>query len=219
MSMMFAPATYPAGFVGNPYTPNDISIFDDMNWPPRETGVQSTGFTSPGLLGLGQSCDACQTYDPESPTGCDGDPCSTGVTTQGPGLITPVATPSGNICDVSNEMNLTSAQLTACGYGSTPLNTPLTPAQAGLTAAQQAALITATGNSAVSLIRTAEGGPYTVAGTNLVYNPATGTLSTAASVNATATAQSILTSIEPYLPYILLAVAAVVVLPMITGKK
>ena len=52
------------------------------------------------------------------------------------------------------------------GNVSIPLNTPLTPAQAGLTAAQQAQLIAAVGNSTVSLIRTAAGGPYQIAGTN-----------------------------------------------------
>jgi hypothetical protein len=114
-----------------------------------------------------------------------------------------------------------------CGYTTTlggplvnpPLNTPVTPTQAGLTAAQQAQLIAATGNSAVSLIRTAAGGPYQVAGTNLIYNPATGQLTTAAATNATATLTAGLAGLTPYIPYIAIAIAAIVVLPMLTGKK
>jgi hypothetical protein len=114
-----------------------------------------------------------------------------------------------------------------CGYTTTlggplvnpPLNTAITPAQAGLTPAQTAALITASGNSAVSLIRTAEGGPYTVAGTNLVYNPATGALTTATAVNATASLTAGLSAITPYIPLILIAIAAVVILPSVMGKK
>jgi hypothetical protein len=95
------------------------------------------------------------------------------------------------------------------------LNTPLTPAQAGLTPAQQAQLIAATGNSAVSLIRTAAGGPYTVAGTNLVYNPATGQLTTSVGANATAIASSL----TAYLPMIGLALAAILIVPKLLGGK
>ncbi len=104
-----------------------------------------------------------------------------------------------------------------------PLNTPVTPKQAGLTPAQEAQLIAATGNSAVSLIRTATGGPYTVAGTNLVYNPATGALTTAAGANQIAAlmaeAQTGVAQLGPYLPMIGIAVVAILVLPALLGRK
>jgi hypothetical protein len=218
MSILLVPATlpYPPGITGDPYTPDDISKFYDLNWPPMYTGVKSTGFVSPGLLGLGQT-DTCTT-DANGDEYCTSTSSDPVITTDTPAL--PLTTPNVS-CDSVSPSSMTAAQLLNCGYqlptGSSSLNTPLTPAQAGLTPAQQAALIAATGNSAVSLIRTAAGGPYTVAGTNLVYNPATGQLTTPAAVNALAGVN--LSSISAYIPYIALAIGAIVLLPMLTGKK
>ena len=228
MSILLVPATlpYPPGITGDPYTPDDISKFYDLNWPPMYTGVKSTGFTSPGLLGLGQVAN-CTEYDENNncvaySTDYPATPIATPVITQ---PVSP-ATPSGS-CVVGGIDPANGFQILSCSGGaitseldynsSSSLNTPLTPAQAGLTPAQQAALIAATGNSAVSLIRTAAGGPYTVAGTNMVYNPATGQLTTTAAVNATAGVN--LSSISAYIPYIALAIGAIVLLPMLTGKK
>lgn len=234
MSILLVPATtpYPPGYGGNPYTPSDISIFEDMNWPPVATGLKSTGFVDAGLMGLrGLGCDDevcdddgsnCECLDSTSPTTIATAPPSLPVATPVTTVAgSPTATgslPAGMCYDLSGNM-------ISCSNGSSGSgNVALTPAQqtaiqAQMTPAQQAALIAATGNSAVSLIRTAEGGPYTVAGTNLVYNPATGQLSTTASVNATAALTGGLASIGPYLPMILLAIGAIIVIPMITGKK
>jgi len=122
---------------------------------------------------------------------------------------------------------LTPAQAAACGQLSgtpgsggyvVPLNTPVTPQQAGLTTAQIAQLIAATGNSTVSLIRTASGGPYTVAGTNLVYNPATGQLTSVANpygLNVSGLPASIMNN----LPLIGGALLLILVLPALTGRK
>lgn len=164
-----------------------------MNLVPSAQGMRR----AMGMRGLG--CD-CSVVD-ESGSCVDPEPCNPGDTIAGgPGYIptptpTPITTPATtstpNIsCDSVSPSAMTAQQLINCGYTTLPsgaLNTPLTPAQAGLTPAQQAQLIAATGNAAVSLIRTATGGPYTVAGTNLVYNPATGSLTTAAGANAVST--------------------------------
>jgi hypothetical protein len=190
------------------------------------TGVKSTGFVSPGLLGLGQT-DTCTT-DANGDQYCTSTSSDPVITTDTPALpITPTTTPAAGNCVVGGIDPANGFQILSCSGGqitseldynsSSSLNTPLTPAQAGLTPAQQAALIAATGNSAVSLIRTAAGGPYTVAGTNMVYNPATGQLTTTAAVNATAGVN--LSSISAYIPYIALAIGAIVLLPMFTGKK
>lgn len=95
---------------------------------------------------------------------------------------------------------------------------PITPAQAGLTPAQIAQLIAATGNSAVSLIRTASGGPYTVAGTNLVFNPATGQLTSATNPFGLNSSLN-LSGLTSNLPLILGAVAAILILPSLFGGR
>jgi len=150
-----------------------------------------------GLRGLGQTCiDSIDNADGtttclEYSSGTTPDPLSSGSFNS-----IPTTTPTPDIsCDAVSIASMTAQQMYNCGYTSTvggaitnpPLNTSITPAQAGLTAAQQAQLIAAVGNSTVSLIRTAAGGPYTVAGTNLVYNPATGALTTETGVGTTAT--------------------------------
>jgi hypothetical protein len=222
MSILQVPATlpYPPGITGDPYTPDDISKFYDLNWPPIWTGVLSTGFTKPGLMGLGQDDsgdDDSGVFITDS-----GSPLNTSTPVTTP--IDTTITNSQQACGTGWSLALNSAGDAICQQNGTtttapvPVGTALTPAQAGLTAAQQAQLIAATGNSAVSLIRTAAGGPYQVAGTNLIYNPATGALTTSTAVNATAALTAGLSSLTPYLPMILLAVAAVVVIPML-GKK
>lgn len=125
-------------------------------------------------------------------------------------------------CSVNSLANLPTS--TPNPLTSFPLNTPLTPAQAGLTAAQQAQQIAAVGSSAVSLIRTATGGPYTVAGTNLVYNPATGMLTTAAGANQVAAALSnsfgsLGSGLMSNLPLIGGALLVILVLPSLMGRK
>jgi hypothetical protein len=245
MSILLVPATmdYPPGYTGNPYTPNDVSVFFDMNWPDH-AGMLSEGYSSPGLLsGLGQTCISydddgdCLSYS--SPT----DTLNSDLPITSPTLST--ALPNLNTFSNSSACNsfaITASQAAACGIPSVPLDpnstnlqsallsstspqsVTLTAAQtqalqAGMTPAQQAQLISAIGNSTVSLIRTASGGPYTVAGTNLVYNPATGQLTTAAATNATATLTAGLGALSQYIPIILLAVAAIVVVPAIMGKK
>jgi hypothetical protein len=102
---------------------------------------------------------------------------------------------------------------------SIPLNTPVTPAQAGLTPAQIAQLITATGNASVSLIRTATGGPYTVAGTNLIYNPATGQLTSAANPYGFNLSSLNMSSITSNLPLIGGIVLAALLLPSLLGGR
>jgi len=100
-----------------------------------------------------------------------------------------------------------------------PLNSPITPAQAGLTPAQIAQLITATGNASVSLIRTATGGPYTVAGTNLIYNPATGQLTSAANPYGFNLSSLNMSSITSNLPLIGGIVLAALLLPSLLGGR
>lgn len=236
MSILMVPATmdYPPGYTGDGYTPNDISKFFDMNWPDH-AGMLAQGYSSPGLLsglhGLGDddsgSVNIPDTIDSDLPT-------SINLPTSLPGLDTFSNSP------VCGGFAITASQAASCGIPSAtldpnssnlqsallanpnPQSVTLTPAQlqalqGSMTPAQQAQLISAIGNSTVSLIRTAAGGPYTVAGTNLVYNPATGQLTTAAATNALATLTGGLGSISQYIPLILLAVAAVLVIPKI-GK-
>jgi hypothetical protein len=230
MSIILAPASlpYPPGITGDPYTPDDISKFYDLNWPPMYTGVKSTGFVSPGLLGLGQACAAseCLEYADGACDSWDDTPCSTQTipnpllgTSTTPAPITGVN--SGN-CVVGGIDPANGFQILSCSGGTitSELNPSSsgtitgTPNQAQYTPAQLAAIIAAGGNSAVSIIRTAAGGPYTVAGTNLVYNPATGQLSSGASGLPAG-----LSSLSAYIPYIALAIGAIVILPMLTGKK
>jgi hypothetical protein len=235
MPILNVPSTmpYPPGFTGNPYTPNDISKFFDLNWPDH-AGMLAQGYSAPGLGGLRGlgACGDCIDWDENNnciatdTADCGGstpDPLSSGSFNSIP------TTGSGTdyTCSSVALSSMSAQDMLNCGYTTTlggalsnpPLNTPVTPAQAGLTTAQTAQLIAAAGNSAVSLIRTAAGGPYTVAGTNLVYNPATGQITTAAAVNATATLSTGLASLSPYIPYIIAAIAAVVILPSLMGGK
>ena len=217
---------YPPGITGDPYTPDDISKFYDMNWVGN-SGLLSTGLTATGLRGL-RGLGAWVCTDPSNADTCYDD----GTTDPALPPLTPAVCPAGQI-DNGGGICIPTTSIPTCPAGqyvtggsgqysctdpSLMLNTPLTPAQAGLTAAQQAALIAAAGNSAVSLIRTAAGGPYTVAGTNLVYNPATGQITTTAAVNATAGVTS-LSSITQYLPIGLALVAAMLILPKLLGGK
>lgn len=238
MSILQVGSSYPPGITGNPYSPWDIGIPFDMNWDGN-SGVMAMGFTAPGISGLGQAACAtavCDTYDDSG--NCieyDNSSCIQPVTPTVPLANCPtgqVVDPDTGLCLDSSTTFVPTIPVANCPTGQvddgggicmpttpTPLNTPLTPAQAGLTTAQQAQLIAATGNAAVSLIRTAEGGPYTVAGTNLIYNPATGALTTAAATNATATLTAGLSAITPYIPYIIAAVAAIAILPSLLGGK
>lgn len=220
MPILTVAPDYPPGYGGDPYTPDNISVFFDLNWPDH-AGILSTGLglSGPkrlrGFRGLGCGCS----QEDEAGTCLDPEPCSTspGPLPPMPPLPTPPTggiTDSAAACGAGWSIVLNSAGQPICQQN-TPLNTPLSPAQAGLTPAQQAALISATGNSAVSLIRTAAGGPYTVAGTNLVYNPATGQLTTSVGANATALASSI----TPYIPMIGLALAALLIVPKLLGGK
>jgi hypothetical protein len=135
------------------------------------------------------------------------------------GGTTPITVPDVS-CDSVPLSSMTAQQMSNCGYTvSTGGSVTLTPQAAGLTPAQTAQLIAATGNSAVSLIRTAAGGPYQVAGTNLIYNPATGQLTTSTAVNASASLTAGLASIGPYVPLIIGAIAAIIILPNLIGGK
>ena len=228
-----SPGPYPPGITGDPYTPDDISKFYDLNWPDH-AGLVSTGLGNariPARLinsrrrGMGQAGCICG----------DGSDGSGGICADGtiPNClpITSPTIPYGGLPDLTlpcpaGQSDYGSGCVptsTTTAFGP-PLNTPVTPAQAGLTPAQEAQLIAATGNSAVSLIRTAAGGPYTVAGTNLVYNPATGMLTTAAGANQVAAALvnpfgSLGATLGQYAPLIIAAIAAVVILPSLMGKK
>ena len=64
MPILNVPSTmpYPPGFTGNPYTPNDISKFFDLNWPDH-AGMLAQGYSAPGLGGLGQACATSQCAD------------------------------------------------------------------------------------------------------------------------------------------------------------
>jgi hypothetical protein len=108
---------------------------------------------------------------------------------------------------------------TQTAFNNVPLNTPLTPAQAGLTPAQQAQLIAAVGSSTVSLIRTAAGGPYVIAGTNNLYNPATGQVTLASNPNALNLSNLNLSSLTANLPLILGAVLVIAIVPSLLGRK
>ena len=173
------------GYVGVGAVPRFINRTPLMRRPVR------------GMRGLGQTqyCSCADgSYYGDAPATCDDGSVATCNATAPPTTTTPMTTtcPAGQIATYgSGQMSCTDPSLI--------LNTPLTPAQAGLTAAQQAQLIAAVGNSAVSLIRTAAGGPYQVAGTNLIYNPATGQLTTASTAGLT----SSLSTLTPYLPYLL----------------
>jgi hypothetical protein len=231
MSILNVGSEYPPGFTGNPYSALDIGVFYDMNWPDH-AGIKAQGSPSYSS-GIGSLAQSCVNVDPDTGNCLDlptltSVVCPSGQVDNGGGICIPTTVTTPNYTCSSVPLSSMSAQdMLNCGYTTTlggplvnpPLNTTITPAQAGLTPAQQAALITATGNSAVSLIRTAEGGPYTVAGTNLVYNPATGALTTATAVNATASLTAGLSAITPYIPLILIAIAAVVILPSVMGKK
>lgn len=221
MSILMVPPTtdYPPGYTGDPYTPNDISKFFDMNWPDH-AGMVAQGYSSPGLLsgmrGLGQDDSGV-------------DLSSIDLSQLGGSSISTITDPSGStVIPLPTSTSSVDLSSVFAGEGYTAANAPntitLTPTQQSaftsqLSAAQQAQLISSIGNSAVSLIRTASGGPYTIAGTNMVYNPATGQLTTQAATNALATLSGGLGSLTQYMPIILLAVAAIVILPMITGKK
>jgi hypothetical protein len=241
VSIINVGSEYPPGYTGNPYSALDISVFFDMNWPDH-AGIMAQGSPaySSGLGRLGQCVtdDNGDEYCPDSGSDDSGVVIPVAGNTAVPIPAAPGCATS--TCIVMNQgvctgyddsscsasVNATTAaalnnQLIASGLPQTVnLSATQTAAlTASLTPAQQAQLIAAAGNSAVSLIRTAEGGPYTVAGTNLVYNPATGQLTTAAATNATATLTAGLSAIQPYIPMILLAVAAIIIVPMITGKK
>lgn len=190
--------------------------YDDSSCiqPVTNTGPAPTG-------GVTDSATACGTGWSLAVNSA-GQPICTQNDPTSPTTPTTDYTDSATACGSGWSLAVNSAGQPICTQNdgtTTPLNTPLTPAQAGLTTAQQAQLIAATGNAAVSLIRTAEGGPYTVAGTNLIYNPATGALTTAAATNATATLTAGLSAITPYIPYIIAAVAAIAILPSLLGGK
>jgi len=249
VSIINVGSEYPPGYTGNPYSALDISVFFDMNWPDHAgIMAQGSPAYSSGLGRLGQAGCATATCDDYADDGVtcleyDNSSCTNVTIPVAGNTAVPIPAAPGcatSTCIVMNQgvctgyddsscsasVNATTAaalnnQLIASGLPQTVnLSATQTAAlTASLTPAQQAQLIAAAGNSAVSLIRTAEGGPYTVAGTNLVYNPATGQLTTAAATNATATLTAGLSAIQPYIPMILLAVAAIIIVPMITGKK
>lgn len=70
-----------------------------------------------------------------------------------------------------------------------------------MTSAQIAQAISSAASSAVSLYRSASGGPYILPGTNIVYNPATGQMVGTAAAAGSPASLSFLTS--GYMPYIL----------------
>lgn len=204
----------------NPRPNTGIPAWAANQWkmpPPPQRGparVPMVLFPKRGMRGLGQV--NCPSPLPCLSTADDGS-C---IEYDYSACVSSNGTPAGGVVDLSGG-NSTIDPLTGLPYFtnpggnvSIPLNTPLTPAQAGLTTAQIAALIAATGNSAVSLIRTASGGPYTVAGTNLVYNPATGQLTTVAAVNATAGLN--LSSLTSNLPLLL---GGGLLLLLVMGRK
>jgi hypothetical protein len=104
--------------------------------------------------------------------------------------------------------------------------TGLTPAQmqailganasGSITPAQIAAIISSSGSAAASIIKSTAS-PYVIPGTSVVYNPATGQMSSSTGLSTTATA--ITSEISSFLPLILLAVGAMIVLPMLGGGK
>ena len=174
-----------------------------------------------GVRGMGQAgcatATCISTADDGSCLEWDDSSC-TGSGSTGGTLSFPGQTPN---CTYPQLWNGVSCADPSVGVNTSaiPLNTPITPAQAGLTAAQQAQLIAAVGNSAVSLIRTASGGPYTVAGTNLVYNPATGQLSSVATSTGINLSTLNLSSLTQYIPIVAGVLLVVMVLPALTGRK
>jgi len=145
------------------------------------------------------------------PDPSNADTCYDDGTTTGGGALDPFSFLLGTTPPTTNIGTATPAP-------NLPLNTPVTPAQVGLTPAQIAQLISAVGTSSVSLIRTATGGPYVVSGTNLVYNPATGLLSGAGNLNPI-NSSALTTSIMNNLPLIGGALLLVLILPSLTGRK
>lgn len=209
----------------NPRPNTGIPAWAANQWkmpPPPQRGparVPMVLFPKRGVRGMGQTClDSIDNAD--GTTTCleysqTPDPLSSGSFNS----ISTTACPDGQ----SNYGAGCVPTSTQTAWSNAPLNTPLTPAQAGLTPAQETALIAQLGTSAVSLIRTAAGGPYQVSGTNLIYNPATGMLTTAAGANQVASLLSggsfNMAAIGQYLPLIVGGILAVVLLPSLMGRK
>ncbi len=165
-------------------------------------------FNRRGMRGLGCDNESCDE---------NGENCVCLDTTTSPPATAPPDASTPPTCPPGQYAQFGSGQW-SCTNPALLINTPLTPAQAGLTAAQQAALIAQTGNAAVSLIRTAAGGPYVIAGTNNVYNPATGQI-TLASNPYGLNLSSLPASITQNIPLILGAVAAILILPSLLGGR
>jgi hypothetical protein len=157
----------------------------------------------------------CLVNDPEAGWVDDGTgPC--------PGAVgsSPISPPTP-ACPIGYQLDSAGFTCVASPLPFAPLPAPIagTPGQTAFTPAQMAAIIAAGGNSAVSLIRTAAGGPYTVAGTNLVYNPATGQLSSVTNPYGLNVSTLNMSSIMSNLPLIGGALLAILILPSLLGKK
>lgn len=185
-------------------------------------GVRSAGLGIRnvfGMHGLGQS-DAGNFSD-----GIGIDPTSGSLVTDlGLSLpLTPITLPaltlppfdyaSGLPDNPPIDPNLINALATsAAGYGTTGVSTSN---GGSLSAAQIASIIGNSANAAVGIFK-ATSSPSVIAGTGLVYNPATGQL-----VNATTGfgVAGVGAALGSYLPLLLVVGAAVLILPMLSGGK
>lgn len=85
-------------------------------------------------------------------------------------------------------------------------------ASGAMTPAQLASIISSSGAAASSILKSTQS-PYVIPGTSVVYNPATGQMSSSTGLSAAST------EITSMLPIILLAVGAMIILPMLGGKR
>jgi hypothetical protein len=173
MAHMMVPSLAP----GQRSLPASLRTRPGMNFAQRRLGMGISG-----LFGLGQTCEAydsdgnCLAYD-------DGSTGTQSIPTQGPGLITPVATPDSTTaatdytCSSVPLSSMTAAQMSNCGYVvstggySVPSSLGI-PASAGATLAlsptaatpaapsgmQWATLISASGTALAKVLTVAQGG-------------------------------------------------------------
>ena len=140
------------------------------------------------------------------------------------GGVLPVTTPITSTIDLSNLPTTTPLDLSDINQLLLD-NAALSPAQIAnvaassggtLSAAQIAQIIGSSTNAAVSVYK-ATSSPSLVAGTGLVYNPATGQL--VSGTTGAQVASSIASSLSSILPLLLVVGAAVLILPMLKGGK
>ncbi len=200
------------------YMFNGVCIPPQRFLPPGASRVPARAplMLVPKRAGMGQANCWCEDGSDPSLGYCedDSDPVCGSSTQINPLPTTPVICPAGQSdngyggCVATSSLQIPS--------GGTIVGTPN---QASYTPAQLAAIIAAGGSSAVSIIRTATGGPYTVAGTNLVYNPATGQLSSATNPLGLNLSTLNLSALTSNIPLIAGVILVILIVPNLLGRK